>query len=135
MRSAILDTDTISLFFRGNPNVVPKVDKYLKENGQVYISVISYYEVLYGLYYKDARNQMQRFINFVNLNRIAYLTKQSSGISARIAAELRSTGKGIGHNDILIAGIAIENDFVLITNNTKHFNRIGDLSMDNWTVS
>lgn len=33
---------------------------------------------------------------------------------------------------ILIAGIAISNDMVLITNNTKHFGKIDGLEIDNW---
>jgi len=52
--------------------------------------------------------------------------------SAEIYAELRKTGKSIGHNDILIAGTAIENDMVLITNNANHFNRIAGLEIENW---
>lgn len=43
-------------------------------------------------------------------------------------------GKVIGHNDVLIAGIALEQDMVLITNNTSHFNRIDGLSLDNWIL-
>lgn len=40
----------------------------------------------------------------------------------------------IGHNDILIAGTAIENDLILITNNTKHFSLIKGLEIDNWKI-
>jgi len=35
--------------------------------------------------------------------------------------------------DLLIAGVAIENDMVLVTNNEKHFQRIPDLNIENWT--
>jgi len=31
MKPAIIDTDTLSYFFRNNPNVVEKLDKYLKQ--------------------------------------------------------------------------------------------------------
>lgn len=33
MRQAILDTDSVSYFFRGAPQIVEKVDGYLKEHG------------------------------------------------------------------------------------------------------
>ena len=49
MKPALVDTDTISYFFRGNPDVVAKIDEYLAEHGFVYISVITYYEILNGL--------------------------------------------------------------------------------------
>ena len=49
-------------------------------------------------------------------------------------ADLRKRGKPIGHNDVMIAGIAIDNDLVLVTNNVNHFSRISGLEMDNWAV-
>jgi tRNA(fMet)-specific endonuclease VapC len=32
----------------------------------------------------------------------------------------------------LIAGVAIENEMILVTNNENHFGRIPGLSIDNW---
>ncbi|HFC00696.1 MAG TPA: type II toxin-antitoxin system VapC family toxin [Phaeodactylibacter sp.] len=133
MKQAILDTDTVSYFFRGNKKVIAKVDKYLNKYGFINISVITYYEVLNGLYYKDAKKQLYNFEKFANLNEIIPLTKESSKQSADIMADLKKKGKIIGHNDVLIAGIAIENDFVLITNNSSHFSRIKNLDIDNWS--
>ena len=54
MKQAIIDTDTLSFFFRGNQNVINKIDKYLVEYGFINISIVTYYEVLNGLLYKDA---------------------------------------------------------------------------------
>ena len=53
--------------------------------------------------------------------------------AAQIYAELRKNGEVIGHNDVLIAGIALENDLVLVTNNNKDFGRIQGLKIDNWS--
>jgi tRNA(fMet)-specific endonuclease VapC len=68
MKQALIDTDTLSYFFRNNPDVVEKLDKYLQEFGFVNISVVTYYEVLNGLYFKDAKSQLARFERFVELN-------------------------------------------------------------------
>lgn len=54
MKQAILDTDTVSYFFRGHSTVIEKIDQYLIEHGFVNISVVTYYEVMNGLLYKDA---------------------------------------------------------------------------------
>ncbi|MCB0571738.1 MAG: type II toxin-antitoxin system VapC family toxin [Phaeodactylibacter sp.] len=134
MKQAILDTDSVSYFFRGAPQVVEKVDRYLKEHGFINITVVTYYEVMNGLLYKDAKKQLARFEEFVRLNNVLPLTLQAATISAQVFAELRKTGKVIGHNNVLIAGIALEQDMVLITNNTSHFGRIEGLSIDNWTL-
>lgn len=134
MKPAILDTDTISYFFRNHPEVVEKLDKYLAEHGFVSISVVTYYEVLNGLYFKDAKGQLKKFEAFVALGDVLPLTDKIAKRCAQIYAELRKQGKAMGHNDILIAGTAIENDMVLVTNNTKDFKDIPALEIDNWSI-
>ena len=133
MKQAIIDTDTLSYFFRNHPIVVSKLDTYLQEHGGLYLSVVTYYEVLNGLYYKDARKHLERFLEFVGLNTVLPLTEEGAQRAAEIFAELRKQGQIIGHNDLLIAGTAIVNDLVVVTNNVNHFGRIPGLSVDNWS--
>lgn len=132
MKRALIDTDTVSYFFRNHPSVVSGLEKYLQEHGFVSISVVTYYEILNGLYYKDASKQLQKFEHFVSLNRVHLLSKEIARKSAEIFAELRKNGQTIGHNDVLIAGTAIMNDMVLVTNNSDHFRKIAVLEIDNW---
>jgi len=134
MKEPLLDTDTISYFFKGDQNVIKTVDQYLHFFGFVNISVVTYYEVLNGLYYKDARKQLERFEKFVELNNVIPMTLESAEISAKIAAKMKNNGNFISHNDILIAGIALENDYILITNNHDHFSRIENLEIENWKL-
>ena len=133
MKQALLDTDIISEFLRANSKVVAKVDRYLVQYGSVNISIISYYEILNGLLYKDARKQLDRFLAFIDLNKVLPITVRSARTSAEIQADLRKKGKEIGHADTLIAGIALTNGLQLITNNSDHFKRIKGLDTDNWT--
>ncbi len=132
MIPSILDTDIISEFLRGNTNVISKIEKYVEEYGFINFSIITYYEILNGLLYKDAKNQLFKFEDFVSLNKVIPLTLKTVNISANIQAELRKNGNQIGHTDTLIAGIAIANQMQLITNNTAHFSRIKGLKTDNW---
>ncbi len=97
------------------------------------LSIITYYEILNGLLYKDARKQMERFEEFINLNKIIPLTIKTVKISANIQADLRKKGSEIGHTDTLIAGIAMANEFQLITNNIAHFKRIKGIELANWS--
>lgn len=39
----------------------------------------------------------------------------------------------MGTPDLLIAGIALANDYILVTNNQKHFRPVGSLHTANWT--
>lgn len=134
MKSSMLDTDVLSEFSRGNPKVINKVEQYVDEFGSINFSIITYYEILNGLLYKDARKQLSRFEEFANLNKVIPLTLRSVQLSANIQSDLRKNGAQIGHTDTLIAGIAIANEFQLITNNTAHFERIRSLKTSNWLL-
>jgi tRNA(fMet)-specific endonuclease VapC len=129
---APLDTDILSLYFRGDSKVVQKVKEYLKEYDQLNISIISYYEINGGLKFKKAERQLKEFEDFVNNNNIIYISEDSAKIAGGIYANLRSKGITIGTSDILIAGIAMENGLTLVTNNEKHFEPIQGLKIENW---
>ena len=133
MKPSMFDTDILSEFLRGNSKVIAKVDEHLKEFGFICLSIITYYEIVNGLLYKDARKQLTRFEDFVELNKVIPLTLRTAKIAAKIHADLRKKGTEIGHADTLIAGIAIASEMQLITNNTDHFKRIKGLEIANWT--
>ncbi len=54
MNPAIIDTDILSYFFRNDEKVVQNVANYLEEYRKLNISIITYYEIVSGLMYKDA---------------------------------------------------------------------------------
>jgi tRNA(fMet)-specific endonuclease VapC len=130
----MLDTDILSEFLRGNRKVIAKTDEHLKEYGFISLSIITYYEILNGLLYKDAKKQLKGFEEFVSFNKVIPLTLRTAKISANIQADLRKKGTEIGHTDTLIAGIAIISNLQLITNNTTHFKRIKGLEIANWSL-
>ena len=52
--------------------------------------------------------------------------------AADIYSNLRKKGKSIGDADILIAAFVIKNNGTLISNNTKHYDDIPNLNLNNW---
>ena len=132
MKPALVDTDILSEFLRGTEIVVDNAKKYLENYDSINFSIITYYEVLNGLLYKDARKQLKIFSDFAELNKILPLTLSATRQAAEIYANLRKKGQPIGHTDCLIAGISLTNNLQLITNNTDHFKRIKGLEIVNW---
>jgi len=132
MNASLIDTDILSQFFRGNSKVATKMKTYLQYYDSIPLSIITFYEILNGLYYKDSKNMLRRFLEFTSMNNVVPLTVLSTKLSARIYAELRKNGITIGHTDVLIAGIALTNGMTLITNNTKHFDEIDGLVIETW---
>jgi tRNA(fMet)-specific endonuclease VapC len=51
---------------------------------------------------------------------------------ADIRFHLHQTGQMIRSNDLLIAGQARARGMVLVTNNTREFERVPDLRVENW---
>jgi tRNA(fMet)-specific endonuclease VapC len=131
---ALLDTDILSYFLKGDSAVIKHVKNYLNKFHIIEISIITYYEIVNGLLAKDATKLLTIFDDFVNQNMVVPLTEKSCKISAELYSRLKRKGEIIDDIDLLIAGIAIENDMILITNNVKHFKRIPDLRIGNWKV-
>jgi tRNA(fMet)-specific endonuclease VapC len=52
---------------------------------------------------------------------------------ALVAAALARRGQPIGALDTLVAAHALSRGLTLVTNNTKHFNRVPGLEIENWT--
>ena len=54
--------------------MVENAEKYLQAYDAINFSIITYYEILNGLLFKDARKQFQKFTDFADLNNILPLT-------------------------------------------------------------
>ncbi len=121
MKPALVDTDILSKFFRGNIKIVENAEKYLQSYDAINFSIITYYEILNGLLYKEAKKQLEKFTDFADLNKILPLTISATWQAAEIYTDLKMKGQPIGHTDCLIAGIALTNKLQLVTNNTDHF--------------
>jgi len=129
---SLVDTDILSFYFKGDSKVVDKFNGYLKEFDVINVSIITYYEILGGLRFKKAERQIKEFEEFVSNNTIIHISEQSAKLSGDIYADLRQKGITIGTSDILIAGIAIENELTLVTNNERHYESIKGLKIENW---
>lgn len=132
MNRALVDTDILSYYLKGDKTVIKNVKQYLKQYELIEFSLITYYEIVGGLLAKNALRQLTIFEEFAALNLIIPMTQNSTKISAELYSVLRQTGKTVDDIDLLIAGIAIENEMMMVTNNENHFRRIPGLKIKNW---
>jgi tRNA(fMet)-specific endonuclease VapC len=129
---ALIDTDILSYYFKGDENVIKNLKTYLETYDLIEISIVTYYEIFSGLLASNSLKKLEIFESFANENIVIPLTEESCKISAKLYSNLKNEGNIIDDIDLLIAGIAIENEMILVTNNEKHFNRIPDLNIANW---
>jgi predicted nucleic acid-binding protein len=99
----------------------------------VSVSAITIAELLYGAYNSvNVEKNISKVKEFEDAMNVIDLDRESLEYYARIKANLRAEGKMLDDFDILIAATAIVNSCVLVTNNTKHFERIDGLTIENW---
>jgi tRNA(fMet)-specific endonuclease VapC len=70
MKKALLDTNMISYFLRGDIQVVSKFREYQNFYSYLTFSVLTYYEIKSGLLYKDAKNILRQFEILANSSEI-----------------------------------------------------------------
>ena len=125
-RKYILDSDILIYFLQGKKETIETIISLPKDD--LCITIINYTELLFGIYNSNKISQnREKILPFLENFEVLPFDKQSSEIFARLKAKLKKQGKIIADMDLMIASIAIANDAVLFTNNTKHFERIEEL--------
>ncbi len=124
----ILDSDILIYFLKGERKIVDKVLSLSKKN--LYITIINYTELLYGIYNSTNISQnKEKILPFLDSFKILQFDKKSSEIFAKLKSKLKKEGKIIADMDLMIASITISNNATLFTNNLKHFERIKNLKI------
>jgi len=98
------------------------------------ISEVTYAELLYGAENSSdpARNKTALELFVVDLKIIPI--SACLGLFASEKARLRRAGVPISDFDLLIGATAVHHDHVLVTNNTRHMERIRGINLENWTL-
>jgi predicted nucleic acid-binding protein len=130
----LLDTNIISYYFRGNTNIQAKILNIGLKN--LFVSNITYFELVAGYTNSnsDYRDKSLKLLDeFMDLIQMVDLDRKSAKHSGQIKALLVKSGNVIEDTDLLIAGTAVANGLTLVTNNTKHFERIPNLKIQDWS--
>ena len=124
----ILDSDILIYFLKGKEDIIQKVISLPKND--LYITIINYTELLYGIYNSNKISQnKEKILPFLENFKILQFDKKSSEVFAKLKAKLKKQGNIIADMDLMIASIAIANKAILFTNNIKHFERIKELKI------
>ena len=127
----VIDTNTLIYFFKGMGNVSGKLLKISPKN--IGIPSIVLYELEYGIARSTSpRKRQAQLRELCSLVAVLPFDNTAATFSALTRVSLEKKGTPIGPHDILIAGIALANQGILVTNNTKEFSRIPKLKLDNW---
>ncbi len=128
----MLDTNIIAYAKNNRPeSVLRRLTQYQPED--MCISSITLAELEYGVC-NSSRPEQNRIALLTFLARIAVLPFDAEAAReyGLIRADLTKKGTLIGANDLLIAAHARSLGLTLITNNTREFDRVENLRVENW---
>ena len=98
------------------------------------ISSVTYAELVHGVEKSKAieKNRVALALLLANIEIMNFdsLAAESYG---KIRADLEKAGTPIGPLDMMIAGHAMALGYTVVTNNTKEFDRVKGLKLENWT--
>jgi tRNA(fMet)-specific endonuclease VapC len=127
----LFDIDILIYWLKGNQAIERNAVAIGLEN--IGYSIISLAELYFGAYNSEQIDKnlqaiqiVQQKLSLVNFN------DKSAQLFGMIKAKLKQQGNLIMDADILIGSIAQANELILVTNNTKHFQRILNLQLENW---
>lgn len=132
MQKVLLDSNMISYFLRGEPSVITELEKYQEYFDQLTFSILTYYEIVSGLKYRDSKKLLNIFEELASESEILGFDQDTAKIASEIYCDLRQRGLLIPPIDIFIGATAIQHDLVLVTANTKHFQIMQNLKHTNW---
>jgi tRNA(fMet)-specific endonuclease VapC len=129
----MLDTNICSYIIRNKPQSIKIKLQEREEHHTVALSSIVVSELLYGATKKESPKLMKIVSSFIDNFIIYDYSKISAQSYGNICTDLEKKGKIIGANDLLIASHALSLGAVLVTNNTREFERVEKLVLEDWS--
>lgn len=129
----LVDTNILGYFARNSSTVLQKRMWAALQKQEIAISAITRAETRFGLALLQADDKRRRTMDLL-LNELPVLpwTLEAADRYGDIAAHLQQSGQPIGQMDTQIAAHALALGLPLVTHNTRHFQRVPGLKLEDW---
>jgi len=130
----ILDTSFVEDVSREDQDALAKADALAAENVPERLSVLTLYELYWGVGYVDAPQREKETVDAVLATKEIYdVTPEIARKAGRIAGQLTSDGQPLNDpGDELIGAIGVVHDEPVLTKNVDHFERIPGLEVETY---
>lgn len=130
----MLDTNICIYAIQNKPESVLQRFKGALDDG-ICISSITLAELQYGVQHSKAKEKNeQALLRFLAPLSILPFGQMAAAVYGEIRAYLQRQGRLIGPLDMLIAAHAKSEHIILVTNNTREFERVPGLTLENWVI-
>lgn len=128
--------DTNILIYLMNSKSIKLQNKFVKKNTEQFcISSITVAELIFGA--KKSKNvdkNLTAAIKILSPFKILDFSGEDAFEYGDIRCDLEKKGKIIGGNDLLIASQARRQNLIVVTANTKEYERVSGLKVENWAT-
>ena len=138
MNAYLLDTDMLSLFQKGHPEVSQRCAAAAPQS--LSISVITIEEQFLGWYTRSrqAKTDAELAQASEGMAHFARLIRQLPILAFTVPAiqryrQLTKMKLNVGKNDLRIAAIALEAGATVVTRNLRDFGRVPNLQLEDWS--
>lgn len=129
MRHYLLDTNICISILKDKYGIREKVLDVSPKN--CFISEITIAELFYGAAKSQRAEHFKDIDHIINLFKVLPVYP-SLRLYGKLKAELEQKGQRIDEFDLLIGATSITNNMTMVTSNTKHFERITGIHLENW---
>ena len=96
------------------------------------ISTVTVAELAFGVAKSTRADSREKLENFLSKFPIVDWDEDAAWVYGNVRKSLEAKGQRIGERDMLLACQAIALDATMVTNNTREFERIDGLKLENW---
>ncbi|MBI4055084.1 MAG: PIN domain-containing protein [Elusimicrobia bacterium] len=131
MVSRILDTDICVHWLKGSRQIESMALKTGLES--IATTAITLCELHYGAQKSSRPEDRERAVSLLASKiQVLALTPDIGPVFGELKASLEKQGAPLDDADLLIASCCLRHQAVLVTNNTRHFQRVPNLKLENW---
>jgi len=128
----LLDTNVCIKYLNGQSDKIVKKISSLNPDDIVVCSVVRA-ELFAGAYKsRSFQKTYDKLTTFLQVFPSLPFDDDASDVFGNIRSQLEKKGEPIGPFDLQIASIALLNNLILVTHNTKEFSRIKKLIIEDW---
>jgi predicted nucleic acid-binding protein len=127
-----LDTNIIIHLLRNTPAVVSQYDEKLAQGIPIIIPPYVDFEIRRGLRYANATAKEQIYQRLCESCEAGEMRRETWVYAANLYSEMRHSKFTVGDADLLIAAFCLVDDYTLVTNNTKDFEKFQKLKLLDW---
>ncbi len=129
----IADTTFIIDLMKKRPNAIKKLQEIERKKERQLLATPTIFELVVGVTMSSfPKKEKVKVLQILKNFSVMPFTLEDAWISGEVLGKLYKEGKPIDVIDCQIAGTAIHHDQVVVTRNTKHYQRIVNLVHENY---